>query len=160
MGALAAPECDRIVAALDLAGSVTVLRGSETRRRFARSLAQRVADAWPLDALETDYRQFVARFAGVTGALRDLRDARDPEQSFVVRTLLVHAYRRVRLRDPQLPSALLPRGWPGADAYALCRDFYRLAQPLAEAHITAVARASGERLAASSATFRSRFRRR
>jgi DNA-binding transcriptional regulator PaaX len=43
-----------------------------------------------------------------------------------VRTLLIHAYRRVLLRDPLLPPALLPLDWPGSGAYALCRDFYRL----------------------------------
>ena len=48
-----------------------------------------------------------------------------------MRTLLIHAYRRVLLRDPQLPAALLPLDWPGAAAYALCRDFYRAAEPLA-----------------------------
>jgi phenylacetic acid degradation operon negative regulatory protein len=33
-----------------------------------------------------------------------------------VRTLLIHAYRRVLLRDPLLPAALLPLDWPGAAA--------------------------------------------
>ena len=43
-----------------------------------------------------------------------------------MRTLLIHEYRRVLLRDPRLPAALLPLDWPGAAAFALCRDFYRL----------------------------------
>jgi len=148
----------RIVAALDLGNAVTVFTGRETDHRFAVALADRVRDAWSLGALEADYRRFIARFAGVTAALRGLdAGARDPEQTFVVRTLLVHAYRRVRLRDPQLPHPLLSRDWPGAAAYALCRDFYRLAQPFAEAHLAAIARADGERLAPALAEFRSRF---
>ena len=63
--------------------------------------------------------------------------AHDPAQCFVVRTLLIHAYRRVLLRDPQLPPALLPLDWPGAAAYALCRDFYRLTHRCAEQHLLA-----------------------
>jgi phenylacetic acid degradation operon negative regulatory protein len=54
-----------------------------------------------------------------------------------VRTLLIHEYRRVLLRDPQLPAALLPLDWPGAAAYALCRDFYRLTYRVAERHLVA-----------------------
>jgi phenylacetic acid degradation operon negative regulatory protein len=41
-----------------------------------------------------------------------------------VRTLLIHEYRRVLLRDPNLPEALLPAGWPGLQARALCESLY------------------------------------
>ena len=54
-----------------------------------------------------------------------------------MRTLLIHAYRRALLRDPQLPPALLPLDWPGAAAFALCRDFYRLTHRDAERHLMA-----------------------
>jgi phenylacetic acid degradation operon negative regulatory protein len=46
------------------------------------------------------------------------------ETAFVLRTLLVHEYRRIHLRDPQLPASLLPRSWAGADAHELCRNLY------------------------------------
>ena len=66
----------------------------------------------------------LARFGGVAPALRRAT----PEQAYVVRTLLVHAYRRLRLRDPQLPREVLSTDWPGAAAYALARGLYRSAQ--------------------------------
>jgi hypothetical protein len=52
-----------------------------------------------------------------------------PEKAFVVRTLLIHAYRRVQLHDPQLPVELLPTPWPGALAYELARQIYLLGMP-------------------------------
>ena len=85
-----------------------------------------VARAWDLAGSPADYRRFLRRFGSVIERFRGRQAAHDPAQSFVVRTLLIHAYRRVLLRDPQLPAALLPLDWPGAAAYALCRDFYRL----------------------------------
>ncbi len=148
----------RIIAALDLANAVMVFSGHDAPLACGVSLADRVPEAWAIGTLEADYQRFIARFAGVIEALHGLaEDARDPEQAFIVRTLLVHAYRRVRLRDPQLPKDLLPAGWPGAAAYALCRDFYRLAQPLAEAHFAAVANSDGERIAPAQPEFRLRF---
>ena len=42
-----------------------------------------------------------------------------------IRTLLIHAYRRVQLHDPMLPLDLLPQPWPGSDAYALAQAIYR-----------------------------------
>src|SRR6185312_1938862 len=86
-----------------------------------------VAAVWDLASLARSYRQFLARFGRVIDRFRT-RDieASDPGQCFVVRTLLIHAYRRVLLRDPRLPPAVLPLDWPGAAAFALTRDFYRL----------------------------------
>jgi phenylacetic acid degradation operon negative regulatory protein len=42
----------------------------------------------------------------------------------VARVLLIHEYRRIVLRDPILPAAILPADWPGAAARALCADIY------------------------------------
>ena len=85
-----------------------------------------------------------ARFGAVIERFRDGDGAHDPAQGFIVRTLLIHAYRRVLLRDPQLPAALLPLDWPGAAAYALCRDFYRLTHRAAERHLAATLSEPGD----------------
>ena len=45
--------------------------------------------------------------------------------AFTARVLLIHQYRRVVLRDPLLPVALLPADWPGRAARALCGQIYR-----------------------------------
>lgn len=47
-----------------------------------------------------------------------------PADAYFVRTLLVHEYRRVLLRDPNLPEALLPQDWPGRTARELCSGMY------------------------------------
>jgi phenylacetic acid degradation operon negative regulatory protein len=78
----------------------------------------------------------------------------DPQQAFVVRTLLIHAFRRVLLRDPQLPPELLPLDWPGAAAYALTRDVYLRTHKLAETHL---ATALEEALPRASEDFHRRF---
>ena len=45
--------------------------------------------------------------------------------AFTARILLIHHYRRVVLRDPLLPTALLPVDWPGRAASELCGEIYR-----------------------------------
>src|SRR5215212_3317467 len=73
----------------------------------ARAVA---AQAWPLETLAGGYAHFLAGFA-------PLRDAAVPaEEALPLRLLLVHEWRRVVLRDPLLPAALLPEDWPGAPA--------------------------------------------
>ena len=55
----------------------------------------------------------------------------------MVRTLLIHEYRRVMLRDPLLPKQLLPQHWPRSATRLLCRNLYRLTQRLTEQHLMA-----------------------
>src|SRR5918912_210393 len=47
------------------------------------------------------------------------RDKLSDIEAFTARVLLIHQYRRVVLRDPLLPAALLPRDWPGRPARQL-----------------------------------------
>jgi phenylacetic acid degradation operon negative regulatory protein len=117
-------------------------------------VAERTARAWDVAALAADYRRFLARFGAV---IERFRAESDPEQCFVVRTMLIHAYRRVLLRDPLLPAALLPLDWPGAAAYALCRDFYRLTHRLAERHLGETLGRDGHPWPPANAAFYDRF---
>ncbi len=118
---------------------IFVVRARDVAGQSGDSLAAAVPRAWDLTGIAADYRKFLRRFGGVIERFRRTREAgHDPRQCFVVRTLLIHEYRRVLLRDPRLPVALLPLDWPGAAAYALCRDFYRLTHRSAERHLVAV----------------------
>lgn len=95
-----------------------------------------VHQCWHLDRLAEDYRRFVERFLPTSKWLA-AEHAADPQQSFVLRTLLIHEFRRIQLRDPQLPDSLLADDWPGHTARALCRDIYALTLAQSEAHLLA-----------------------
>jgi phenylacetic acid degradation operon negative regulatory protein len=148
----------RIAGALHLADKIVVARAFDDDALGGQTLASAVPRAWDLVGIATDYRRFLTRFGGVIQRFRQTGDgAHDPAQSFIVRTLLIHAYRRVLLRDPQLPAALLPLDWPGPAAYTLCRDFYRLTHRAAERHLLATLRNERGRLPAASPGFFRRF---
>lgn len=148
----------RIVAALGVADRVVTVRAHDDAKLGGAPLAATASRAWDLDAVAADYRGFLRRFGAVIDRFRDTAGgAHDPEQCFLVRTLLIHAFRRVLLRDPQLPAALLPLDWPGAAAYALCRDFYRLTHRAAERHLMALLEGPRGRLPPANAAFYRRF---
>jgi phenylacetic acid degradation operon negative regulatory protein len=97
----------------------------------AREVAAR---AWPLAGLAAAYARFLAAFA-------PLRDAPVPEEEALpLRLLLVHEWRRLVLRDPLLPAALLPDPWPGEEGRALAAELYRRLWPAAEAWLDAEGR--------------------
>jgi phenylacetic acid degradation operon negative regulatory protein len=94
-----------------------------------------IAKGWDLKALALRYRAFAGRFERVLAALRE---PTDPETGFVLRTLLIHEYRRLHLRDPLLPERLLPPAWPGTRAALLCRALYAAVFAASETHLSSV----------------------
>jgi phenylacetic acid degradation operon negative regulatory protein len=97
-----------------------------------------VSLGWDLEDLALRYQRFVKRFERVLAALEGTHSA-DDQACFIVRTLLIHEYRRLHLRDPLLPSRLLRANWPGAQAAALCRDIYARVFAASEVHLSRVA---------------------
>ncbi len=95
-------------------------RANSNRQAYLREL---VHDSWSLSSLSDQYAEFLDRFRPVYQAARRSTSL-DPEIAFRVRTLLIHEYRKVLLRDPFLPDDMLPDRWHGAAAYQLCRNLY------------------------------------
>jgi phenylacetic acid degradation operon negative regulatory protein len=87
----------------------------------ARALA---AACWQLDPLGAAYRQFLKAFGPVAGQIADGAHLTDA-QAFQLRILLIHDWRRIVLRDPLLPHAMLPVDWPGIRALELVAGVYR-----------------------------------
>jgi phenylacetic acid degradation operon negative regulatory protein len=91
--------------------------------------AQRLVSlGWDLKDLSEGYRRFVQRFAPVLKALEQPpagdQHAVQEQAAFVARTLLIHEYRKLHLRDPLLPARLLSPHWAGTRAAECCRDIY------------------------------------
>ncbi len=93
------------------------------------------AEGWNLTEIARRYRRFRDGFALVEAAVRD-SDALAPQAAFIVRTLLIHEYRKIHLQDPLLPPALLPSEWVGTEAYELTARLYAAVFPAAERFLT------------------------
>jgi phenylacetic acid degradation operon negative regulatory protein len=112
----------------------------ESRGSDAHTNRRLVERGWDLAELARAYRRFVRDFAPLATPLA--QGTPSAEQAFVLRTLLIHEYRKVHLRDPLLPAVLLPRNWVGSTAYELCRTLYAQLYAPAEGYLSA----SAERL--------------
>ena len=108
-----------------------VIDGQDALRSNRDQLRRVTAESWELEVLAADYGEFIARF----GPLRSSNEAEtqmSPIDAVLARIMMIHDFRRLVLRDPQLPAALLPDGWIGDRAQALCRDLYRTVLPSSE----------------------------
>ena len=114
-------DLDVTLRRIELADDVVVMSGKTIRSEAAM---RRIAQAsWNLDDIDERYRQFVTMFRPVLANARKARSV-EPKTAFLLRTLLIQEYRKVLLRDPQLPVELLPANWHGNAAYQLCRNLY------------------------------------
>ncbi|QUS41142.1 phenylacetic acid degradation operon negative regulatory protein PaaX [Tardiphaga alba] len=90
-----------------------------------------IGEAWPLAEIGGAYRDFIETFTPLQAWLSKSGQL-SPADAMLARVLLIHHYRRVLLRDPLLPAALLPADWPAAEARLLCGRIYQALLPPSE----------------------------
>lgn len=116
-----------------VADDVIMMSGRTSRSDAAmRKLAGAV---WSLDDIDARYVNFLAMFRPLFAETKKTRRV-EPRTAFVTRTLLIQEYRKILLRDPQLPQDLLPARWHGTAAYQLCRNLYRGLHRTADEYLT------------------------
>jgi phenylacetic acid degradation operon negative regulatory protein len=137
-------------------GKVFVCSAAELPGAGSRPLGELVREGWDLSGVVADYVRFIDEFTPLLDVLRS-EPALAPQDAFAVRSLLIHAYRRVQLHDPMLPLDLLPQPWPGSEAYALAQAIYRLSWQGAEAYLMEVLRREDADAPEADAGFYDRF---
>jgi len=145
---------DNALRRLGIADELVIMSGQTIRNEAAmRKLAQ---DSWNLDDIDAGYASFIQGFHPLIAAYG--KDANvSLKTAFMVRTLLIQEYRKVLLRDPQLPAELLPDGWNGRAAYRLCKNLYQAVYKQADAYLTETLETADGPLPPVSSEFMRRF---
>jgi len=160
-GILAHPsaDADALLDILQEAGAhdkVVAMKAANISALTSKPMLELVHECWNLDALAARYHDFIELFRPLLRTMRSVNKL-DPEQCFLVQTLLMHDFRRTLLHDPQLPSQLLPANWSGGIARELCRDLYTITFPLAQQHLMSVCETLNGPLPAAAPYFYERF---
>ncbi|MDB5590394.1 phenylacetic acid degradation operon negative regulatory protein PaaX [Enterovirga sp.] len=113
--------------------------------------------AWPLDRVAQSYGQFVTLFTPLKASF-DAGETLSDLEALAARVLMIHSYRRIVLRDPVLPKALVPQPWPGDEARRLCAGLYRSLLPGSENWLDAHGVDEAGPLPAAGPDLRRRFR--
>lgn len=127
-GIYAHPNCTansatRILEDLQLQQHVAILNASELPATSDTPIHILVQKGWDLEEIESGYTEFINHFAPIGEKLKTGCQLND-KICFILRSLLVHDYRRALLRDPMLPEQLLPAIWNGNRARDLFREIY------------------------------------
>ncbi|MBR9882476.1 MAG: phenylacetic acid degradation operon negative regulatory protein PaaX [Oceanospirillales bacterium] len=158
---MAAPHCDMLevrntLQELDALDSTILFETREGVQHSAKALRAQSRECWNLDQINDSYRSFLDRFRPVWQEMSNQKQL-DPQECFIARTLLIHEYRKVLLRDPQLPAELLPSDWGGTAARQLCHNLYNLVCKGSEQYIGRTMETADGPLPPPAPTFYKRF---
>ena len=94
-----------------------------------------VAQAWDLNDVDEAYGKLLLDFEAVNAAVFGKKRAAvefEPFDALMLRTILLHCFRRVALRDPLVPVDLLPSDWAGQRARDMTARLYGALTPKAD----------------------------
>lgn len=139
-------ELQRLLVDLNMSEQVVVFK-AETLQLFNNSvdtIGRMLRTNWPIDELRQRYLQFLDIFREIGVLLMQENEQLEPVQAFQIRTLLIHYYRRILLKDPALPLELLPTDWPAISARTLSMNIYKkVFEPSDEYFLSVAATAEG-----------------
>ncbi len=96
------------------------------------SLRERVGEWWDLPAIEKEYAEFLAKYAGAHARWKSSEAA--SRTAFETYVTMLTDWRRLPYLDPGLPLELLPPGWNGNRAAELFSDLDALLRDPARDH--------------------------
>ena len=111
---------NQLVVELRVADKVAIWDGQLTSSLEGSSV---LLKAWDFTELKVRFQRFLSRFSILMSDMSE-EEWSVPENSFVVRVLLIHEYRRILLQVADLPEAIFPENWPGVPAMSLAKTIY------------------------------------
>lgn len=119
-------ELQSLCAELGITQFVEMFSGTHLGTSTDQELVQR---CWDLSDLASQYQDFISRHEKEYQECLSYGNGRDslsPETCFVRRFWLMYDFQSFPLKDPNLPTALLPPDWVGFRARELFDDYHRL----------------------------------
>ena len=152
-------QLQKLLVDLNMSEQVVVFK-AETLQLFNNStetIGRMLETNWPIDELRQRYLQFLDMFREIGVILMQDDENIEPIQAFQIRTLLIHYYRRILLKDPALPLELLSADWPAVNARTLSMNIYKKVFEAADDYFLSVAATSEGPMPNATAHFWRRF---
>lgn len=141
---------------IGVADDVVIMNAEASDISSLQAIKSLTRQGWPLAVLAARYEAFLQRFRPLLKSVRSVKVLTE-EDAFQIRSLLVHEYRRILLRDSDLPRELLPANWVGGAALSLVTELYRLTSKGAEAYLEKQFETAEGPLPKASVTYQQRF---
>ena len=129
-GAYAHPSIDQTslqetIKELKLSDSVIIFSSRLLDDGSGIALKNLVYDKWNIETLQNSYQLLLHNYEQILTRVITNKYYSD-HQCYLLRLLLIHEYRRILLKDHELPANMLPDKWTGLVANQLVKKIYSL----------------------------------
>lgn len=122
---------DELLSEQEITQDVAIFSASTQEAQSQEVIRSLVSTRWDIEELAQHYQEFLTYYRNLIGTINV--SVLNSEECFVFRSALIHDYRKIQLKDPDLPTDLLPSGWVGFEALDLVKRLYKaLAEPSLE----------------------------
>ena len=114
---------DEVIHELGLLNNVVVFSAKTIDLYSQGVIKELMKSRWQLAELESYYQEFLDFYRPICQQV--FTKLPPPAETFLLRSSLIHDFRRILLRDPDFPSEMLPQGWVGHEAQDLVKRVYK-----------------------------------
>jgi phenylacetic acid degradation operon negative regulatory protein len=166
-GAYAHPSIDQTsleetIKELELNDSVIIFSSRLLNDASSVALKTLVFDKWNIESLEYSYQSLLDSYQPILELLESNKTTpkfqHTQQQYFLIRLLLIHEYRRILLKDHELPENLLPEKWSGLIANHLVKHFYSVVAEKSTNFVNSEMQDSDGYLSKAIKSFKKRFK--
>lgn len=149
-------EVQKMVGELDLADNIAILKASAAEQDHIPVANQLISQCIDLEPSNEKYTDLINGFEGILKAAKS-EEALDPALCFLVKTLLIHRFRRILLKEPELPEELLSEDAISRRARDMVGELYQVIQGPADEYFLDVSETEGGAFKEASENYYQRF---
>ncbi|HMT92490.1 PaaX family transcriptional regulator C-terminal domain-containing protein [uncultured Thiothrix sp.] len=116
-------EVSALIKELQIEEHVAILQATTPEPENVPVANRLIRNCFNTAALDEEYTEFNQQFAPVLDAALNTRQP-DPELCFLIKILLIHKYRRILLREPELPKELVEADSASQQARRITAQLY------------------------------------
>lgn len=130
-------EVSTLIKELQIEEHVAILQANTPEADNIPVANRLIRHCFKTEALDEEYTEFNQQFAPVL-ATALITDDPDPELCFLIKILLIHKYRRILLREPELPKELVEANSASQQARRITAQLYAAIVPFADQYFKQV----------------------
>ncbi|MDH5353433.1 MAG: hypothetical protein OEY09_03220 [Gammaproteobacteria bacterium] len=117
-------QVQRVITEMALEDEVVIMQAKSMGDNPHRSSANMIKYCFNSDAMKPEYEEFIDFFKDIIPAAAETKN-KNEELCFLLRTLLIHKYRRILLRESELPHELVPADCLSHHARGITEQLYK-----------------------------------
>ena len=149
-------EVQRVISELNLKDHIAVLKASAADPAQVPVTNSLISDCFDLAGSEREYEALIGDFQGIFEAAQQ-EESLNPQLCFLVKTLLIHRFRHILLKEPELPDALVSEEAASFRARQLVGSLYQLICPKADEYFAEVCETEGGAFSEPETSYHQRF---